>query len=230
MTGIYMITNLINGKSYIGQSVDIKRRFWDHRCITHETNRHLKNALRKYGKDSFKYEILEECSQEDLDDREIYYIEKLQPEYNVTPGGQGRKKRLPESVKEELREKSKKQWADKTEEEKERIIRKNLTGPKVGHAVSEETRRKLREANAGKKQSRETIEKRRQTMQEKKRNGYVRDMSIHFKKVICIESGLVFESVKSAAEYYGINPSSISANLKGRQKTVKGRHFEYLKV
>lgn len=74
MIGIYRITNLINGKSYIGQSRDIQRRFWDHRCISHEGNRHLKHAMLKYGKECFKYEVLEECKADQLDEREIYYI------------------------------------------------------------------------------------------------------------------------------------------------------------
>ena len=80
MVGIYIITNLINGNRYIGQSIDIKRRFWDHRCISHETNRHMKHALKKYGKENFRYEVLEECDVDALDERETYYISLLKPE------------------------------------------------------------------------------------------------------------------------------------------------------
>lgn len=230
MIGIYKITNLINGKSYIGQSINIKRRFWDHRCISHESNRHLKYALKKYGKDNFKYEVLEECLEDELDAKERHYIETLKPEYNVTNGGQDSLRRYPEDVRKKISNKSKEQWENMTDEERQHRITHNLTGHSVGYAMSEETKAKLRDKNLGKKQSPETIEKRKQTMLEKKRNGYRQDNSSHMKRVKCIETNEVFKSVKDAAENIGVDPSSVSSMLKGRQKTVKGFHFEYLEV
>lgn len=118
MIGIYIITNLITGKRYIGQSIDIQRRFHDHRCISHESNRHLKYALAKYGKENFKYEVLEECDESELDEKERYYIEKLKPEYNVTNGGQDSLRRYPDEIKKKISEKSKEQWANMSDEEK----------------------------------------------------------------------------------------------------------------
>lgn len=230
MIGIYKITNLINGKSYIGQSINIKRRFWDHRCISHESNRHLKYALKKYGKDNFKYEVLEECLEDELDAKERHYIETLKPEYNVTNGGQDSLRRYPEDVRKKISNKSKEQWENMTDEERQHRITHNLTGHRVGYAMSEETKAKLRDKNLGKKQSPETIEKRKQTMLEKKRNGYRQDNSSHMKRVKCIETNEVFKSVRDAAENIGVDPSSVSSMLKGRQKTVKGFHFEYLEV
>lgn len=109
-------------------------------------------------------------------------------------------------------------------------IENNLKGPRKGHAVSEKTKQKLRDINLGKKQSPETIEKRRETLKNKKLNGYVRTNDANKKKVICIETGNIYESVKSAAESIGANPTNVSAMLKGRQKSVKGFHFVYLKV
>lgn len=230
MIGIYKITNLINGKIYIGQSIDIERRFWDHRCISHESNRHLKHALQKYGKENFKYEVLEECQESELDVRERYYIETLKPEYNVTNGGQDSLRRYPEEVREKISEKSKEQWNNMTDEERQRRISHNLTGHRRGYTMSEETKAKIRDKNLGKKQSLETIEKRKQTMLKKKQNGYRQTNSSHMKKVKCIETDEVFKSVKDAAESIGANPSSVSSMLKGRQKTVRGFHFEYLEV
>lgn len=227
MTGIYIITNLINGKRYIGQSVNIKRRFWDHRCISHETNRHLKHALVKYGKENFKYEVLEECKASELDEREIYYINLLKPEYNATSGGQGRCKRLSDDVKKVLSNHAKQQWEKMTEEEKQERIKKNLVGPRKGHPVSKETREKLRNANIGKKQSKETISKRMEAMRLKKEAGWKKDGSSCRKKVVCVETGEVFESVKAAAAHLNASPSGISAMLNGRQKTHKGYHFKY---
>lgn len=230
MIGIYKITNLINGKTYIGQSIDIQRRFWEHRCVSHESNRHLKYALQKYGKDNFKYEVLEECDESLLDERERYYIAKHKPEYNVTNGGQDSLRRYPDEIKKKISQKAKEQWANMSNEEKADRIANNLKGPKKGHAVSEETRKKLRDFNIGKKQSSETIEKRKETMRKKKSAGYVQTNASHRKKIICIETGEIFESVKEASESLGIRASNISHVLKGRQKTAKGFRFEYLEV
>lgn len=230
MTGIYKITNLINGKTYIGQSIDIKRRFWDHRCISHETNRHLRYAMRKYGKDAFSYEIIEECAPEELNAREQFWIAELKPEYNVMSGGQGRGRRHSQETKQRLREVGRRSWEKKSEAEKAAICKNNLKGQPVGHAVSVETRSKLRDANIGKQQSLETVEKRKSTIAEKKRLGYVQTNSGHRKKVVCVETGEIFESVKDAAARLCVHPSNITSVLKGRQKTAKGYHFGYLKV
>lgn len=230
MVGIYRITNLVNVKTYIGQSIDIKRRFCDHRCISHESNIHLKRALKKYGKDNFKYEVLEECDVSELDEREIYYISTLKPEYNVASGGQGSHKTLPEEVRQVISQKSKEQWQRKSDEEKMYIIKHNLKGQPKGHPVSAETRKKLRDKNLGKKQSAETINKRKQTFIEKKKNGYVQTNASHKKKIICVETGEIFDSVKETGEHLNVSPSNISHVLKGRQKSVKGYHFEYLEV
>jgi group I intron endonuclease len=59
MTGIYLITNMVNGKRYVGQSVNIKRRFWDHNRP--DARSIVSSAIRKYGKKNFKREVLEEC-------------------------------------------------------------------------------------------------------------------------------------------------------------------------
>lgn len=230
MTGIYIITNLINGKQYIGQSIDIKRRFTDHRTISHETNRHLKNALTKYGTQHFQYDVLEECPPDKLDERERFWIKTIRPAYNVTDGGQGRGKKLSPETIEMLRESGRRSWDEKTDEERNAVIKNNLKGPKVGHAVTDETRAAIREKNTGKKQKQETIEKRKATIAEKKRLGYVQTNSGHKKKVVCIETGEIFESVNAAAEKINVHPSNISSVLNGKQKTAKRFHFKYSEV
>lgn len=230
MVGIYIITNKIDGKRYIGQSIDIFRRFQEHRCVSHETNVHLKRALQKYGKENFTYEILEECEESELNEKEIYYIQKLKPEYNVSLGGQNGMRKYPESVKEVIRQKAKEQWDKMPDSEKKQRIKNNLTGRKRGFRQSEDTKEKLRLANLGKKQSTETINRRKATVERKKKNGYRQTNQSHKKKVICLETKEVFESVKEAAEHIGAHPSSITGVLKKRYKTCKGFHFEYLKV
>lgn len=72
--GIYKITNKVNNKSYIGQSVNIINRWYVHKAVKDDYPIH--RAIQKYGKDNFSWEILEECAESQLSEREIYYIAK----------------------------------------------------------------------------------------------------------------------------------------------------------
>lgn len=80
MIGIYKITNNINGKCYIGQSVNIKQR-WNtekHYAFTPsrpEYNYPLSCAFRKYGLENFEFEVLEECVQDELNQKECYWAD-----------------------------------------------------------------------------------------------------------------------------------------------------------
>lgn len=71
MIGIYKITKKENGKSYIGQSNNIERRFKEHQ---YKVDIPIELAIQKYGIDAFTYEIIEECSLEQLDEKEKYWI------------------------------------------------------------------------------------------------------------------------------------------------------------
>lgn len=73
MIGIYKITNKINGKIYIEQSIHIERR-WKEHC-RQSTNSVISDAIKQYGKENFIFEVVEECSQEELNEKEAYYIE-----------------------------------------------------------------------------------------------------------------------------------------------------------
>jgi group I intron endonuclease len=86
--GIYKIENLINGKVYIGQSVHIERRWREHK---QDADRLVGKAILKHGEENFIFSILEEPLVSQLDEREIYYIQKfnsLVPNgYNLLSGG-----------------------------------------------------------------------------------------------------------------------------------------------
>lgn len=75
--GIYKITNNITNEVYIGQSVNIKRRWQEHLLHGRKQdckNSELYNAMRTYGIENFSFEIIEECRKEKLNEREKYYI------------------------------------------------------------------------------------------------------------------------------------------------------------
>lgn len=74
MAGIYCITNKINKKKYIGQSIDLEEREKDYFERGTFPNKHLKNAFKKYGKENFEFEIIKCCKVEYLDRLEKLYI------------------------------------------------------------------------------------------------------------------------------------------------------------
>ena len=92
MIGIYKITNKLNGKSYIGQSIDIKRRWREHKNNIGSNKNPLYLDFQRYGIDNFSFEVLEKCEREKLDGKEIQYIKQFntyREGYNLTIGGQG---------------------------------------------------------------------------------------------------------------------------------------------
>jgi group I intron endonuclease len=95
---IYKITNLVNGKIYIGQTVQtIERRWLSGHCAASKKPTLLQRAIKKYGKDSFSVEIVEIQPLSLLDVREIYWIAHYNSSdtgigYNLTSGGNSNKK------------------------------------------------------------------------------------------------------------------------------------------
>ena len=80
---IYRTTNNINGHIYVGQHTGNNEEYIG-------SGKLIRYAIKKYGKENFTRETLEECKdKKTLDDREIYWIAKLKPHYNIAEGGTG---------------------------------------------------------------------------------------------------------------------------------------------
>lgn len=176
---IYLITNLINKKVYIGQSINPNYRWSRHKSnVKHPSkymNLHLYNAMKQYGIDNFKFEIIAQSKTLDgADECEIACISQYNSTnkdfgYNNSPGGQGKR-----SMSEETREKLSKIFKGRpspmkgktlTAEHKEKISQ-NKKGNKyrLGVVVSKETKDLLSKINTGKVQSDYTRKKRSKSM------------------------------------------------------------------
>ena len=86
-SGIYMWTNKINDKIYIGSAKDLSKRLRKYFSTSHisgvKSIMIIYRALLAHGYDNFKLEILEHCEPSELIKREQYYLDLLKPDYNV---------------------------------------------------------------------------------------------------------------------------------------------------
>jgi len=108
-SGLYIFTNNVNSKKYVGQSKDIKKRIKQHFMLAETPSKNrfdqlIHRSIRKYGKENFSYETIE-CDFNNLDQSEINLIKELNcvsPNgYNIEHGGYGQK-RLNEETKEKI--------------------------------------------------------------------------------------------------------------------------------
>lgn len=87
ISGVYIISNNLNGHKYIGSSINFQTRKKTH-LIELKANKHhsqyLQRAWNKYGEQNFTFEVLEICKIEYLIEREQHYIDTINPEYNIS--------------------------------------------------------------------------------------------------------------------------------------------------
>ena len=174
--GIYKVTNKVNGKVYIGQSVDIGRRWRTH--MTAEDDIYFHKAIQKYGVENFEWEVIEQCKKKDLDEREIYWIEyydSFNKGYNRTKGGDGMRtgKDNPNwkggvSSDPEYKKEYDKQYYEENKE-KRKQYRKQY------YEVNKEKAKEYKEANKDKikQQMKEYYEANKEELKEKRRQRYL---------------------------------------------------------
>ena len=164
---IYKATNKINGKSYIGQTIETlnerKAKHISCACLKKD-NIYFHNTIKKHGKENFIWEVLTECnSLKELNKTEIEMIEKyntFESGYNLTKGGEGQIGfKHSEGAKKKMSKSSK---GFKHSEESKRKMSEAQKGEKhhfYGKRFSEEYKRKLSESHMGKKHSEESKRK-----------------------------------------------------------------------
>lgn len=152
---IYCFTNKVNGKKYIGQTVDLKYRKRKHFNTMFHPQYAFSFALKKYGQENFDLAVLHNCTVEFLDFWENYYIRTFRylglTLYNLNDGGNGTpnpseetRQKISESLRGNKRASNRK-W---TEEE-----RKAAGDKRRGYKHTDETKQKMREKHLGKKMS-----------------------------------------------------------------------------
>lgn len=137
-SGVYEILNLVNGKRYVGSSINLKSRRWRHfsnlRNGRHE-NEHLQRSWDRYGGDSFVFRVVLECDKDELLEKEQELIDSYEFSslYNILKFAY-----------------SARGYEISSE------ARRKISESKMGHEVSAETRKKLSKAHAGKTVSEST--------------------------------------------------------------------------
>jgi group I intron endonuclease len=114
MVGIYKITNP-KGKVYIGKSIDIEKRHNIYKNYNCKQQPMIYNSLKKYGWESHKVDILEECTEDILNEREEYWITRynsVDNGMNLTFGGDGgRRSKITRKKMSKAHQGMKKPWA-----------------------------------------------------------------------------------------------------------------------
>lgn len=227
-SGIYCFTNLINNRQYVGASNNIKRRYSEHISPKRKNLPFaIYKAFKKYGIENFKFEVLEiveDCNI--LFQKEIYWIAKLKPRYNHNKGGLGNVGfSLKDSVKQKLSDLGKQQWQNKSEEQKQSIIKNNLTGPKEDYKMPEEQKQRLRELRVGKKWT-EATRKKVSATQKISMKGNMNGN----KKISSMINGIIvktYNSLVEASKDINRHPSTITGVLKGKKKHAGGFEWKY---
>lgn len=168
LSGIYKITNLVNGKRYIGSSVNLKQRVACHKNRLSKgchDNIHLQHAWNKYSEDNFEFKIILLCPKTETLKYEQAFLDKLKPKYNIAKSVNapmlGRKATKETRIKMSFAKMGEKHhnFGKHFSKEHRRKIGEAQKGEKhylYGKHLSEEHKRKIGDAHIGKKHSFET--------------------------------------------------------------------------
>lgn len=225
--GIYQITNMVNGKRYIGQSTNIYQRYRQHRAADLRKNVEFHKDIRLYGKDCFTLQILEECDPCQLNEREEYYITSLKPEYNKSLGVGQKGIKASESTRKLNAKRALERWQNYSEEEKKAVVKRLNDNHPVGFHHTEETKALYSKQRKGMKISESAKQKSRDTWKYKFEQGYV---CHNMQAIICTTTGKKYRSITEASIDTGIKISNISGVLHGKVKSgiTHGLKFERL--
>lgn len=239
MVTIYKLECLVNGKVYIGQTKNRRKRWDEHRYdlrrgIHHSI--HLQMAWNKYGEENFKFSVLEQCTPEESDERERYWIDLYQSNdkskgFNLESGGL-RFKELSEETKRKIGSKNRIHYHRKVKlfvNSPEAIAKRSKSN--TGKKRDEEFRRKMSELasrRTGVKNpfyGRSHSEEIKRMLSERFKGKARRPPKPIIAKHIATGETIVFKSRKEA-EQHGFNRTGICAVLNGKWQSYKGYIFK----
>nr|YP_010121858.1 GIY-YIG endonuclease [Monilinia fructicola]QRF72234.1 GIY-YIG endonuclease [Monilinia fructicola]QYB19425.1 GIY-YIG endonuclease [Monilinia fructicola]QYB19486.1 GIY-YIG endonuclease [Monilinia fructicola]QYB19548.1 GIY-YIG endonuclease [Monilinia fructicola]QYB19610.1 GIY-YIG endonuclease [Monilinia fructicola] len=170
--GIYMFTNKTTGDIYVGQSIDLCKRFLNYFNLSYINKRNelvINRALIKCGYSNFSLTILEYCDKSDLDVREQHYFDTLNPKYNIqkVAGGSSRglilSEETPDRISKALKgvyKEGKAYWyGRKMDDATKKLMsskRRGKLNPLYDKSHSDEAKELMREKALGRKYSEET--------------------------------------------------------------------------
>lgn len=246
---IYKIENLVNGKVYIGQTVrSFKERMKHHLSLLRRgihNNQHLQSAWNKYGENNFEFSIIETCDIEDIDKLETQWIAHYRETtgvYNLESGGNTNKKLSPETRKKIAKAIKSLKWTGGKHPQAKKIICIN-TG-KIYSSIVEASKDigcnydNVHQVCLGNNISAKGKDgKYYQFAYYEEGRSYelkpIRNIKTP-KKVICVNTGEIFNSTREAAEKTGVQQSHISQccngkrNFAGRMPNGDYRVWEFL--
>lgn len=239
-SGIYKWTNLVNGKIYIGQSSNLKKRKSRFLNFNLEySGEYINNSRLKYPSGEYwKYDIIEYCNVEELDNRETYYINLYNSTdksigYNLCKGGNGTRGFSPwnKGLK----------WTDDIKNKISETL-KGTTSWCKGLTFSKDYRNKLSESHKGKKHTDEQKKKISESIKGEKSYMYGKPKSEEIKnkirltkskKVYQIEKGTgiiikEWESATQASKELKITKSGINECCNNKRKTAGGFIWKFV--
>jgi group I intron endonuclease len=246
---IYLITNKVNGKRYVGQtSKTIEERFKKHIYDSFNGKRQqaLHHAIRKYGSENFEIKIVARCNSfEESNHREALCVKlyrTMSPNgYNLMEGGSNSKKSEESKKKMSEAQSGEKHWA---------FGKRGLECHLTGRKLPESTKRKISEGGKGLKRTDETKQNISNALTGKKhpperianmvanwgknsdkekvlKENADRAKRTQSKPVLCTTNGIVYYSVHEAARQLSIFPQNIRSVLKGKYKQTNGYTFRW---
>lgn len=226
---IYKVTNIVNDRFYIGKEKRNNKNYLGSGIM-------INNAIKKYGRENFKKEIIQVYeTEEELNNAERYWIKELNSfypiGYNIGEGGEGGDNISKNPNKDNIRKKmslaSKGKSKSVEHRKKMSIVTKerNLIGTfgMKGKHHTPETRKKIREANKGKHHTSES----KQKMKEKRKLQIPPNKGKKFNQDWCKNISLSKIGNKSHLGYKHTDESKekMSKKLKGRISPMKGKQF-----
>lgn len=230
---IYITTNLINGKQYIGQHKgELNDSYFG-------SGTNIVKALAKYGKQNFKKDILQICeTREEADKQEQYYIAKYNAVeddnfYNLQEGGTGGDgwracqrwlKNHPEEAQEMYQKNIAhlKQWQKNNPEKNRELVIEPML--KASHQWQKSNPEKVIEHMKKVNEAKEKWQKEHPEEHQQQVNAWRKAGSdANSQQIICITTGEVFDSQSAAARFYNIPQTNISKCIRGERKSA-GKH------